>query len=307
MNIDGNHYDVSERIDVANPSAVNAEVNRIFLAFYPGASTSRIDQSFRDVDALYHGRFPGYHSCDTAYHDIQHVLDVTLAMARLMEGHERAKFGPESIDVPLFCLGIVIALFHDCGYVRELEDTVHHNGGELTLTHVSRSARFLQRYLPQIGMGELADIAAALVHFTGYEIPIAQIEVPALRHNLLGRMLGSADILAQMSDPCYLEKCRDRLYPEFVAAGITRRRLPDGGEEVVYESGEDLVKKTPKFFENAMQRLERDLGGCYRYAGYYFGGRNLYLSRIDKNVRFAAKLAEVDGQEQAAAALKRTL
>jgi hypothetical protein len=303
MNPYRNRYDVSERIDVSDPSAVNVEVNRICLALYPGASTAQIDQAFRDVDLLYHGRFPGYHACDTAYHDIHHVLDVTLAMARLMEGYERGKLGPEPFGVPLFRLGIVVALFHDCGYVRELDDTVHRNGGELTLTHVSRGARVLRWYLPRIGMGEMADIAAALIHFTGYEMPVAQIKVPTLRHKLLGSLLGSADIIAQMSDRCYLEKCRDRLYPEFVAGGIARKRLPNGNEEVVFASGDDLVMKTPKFYEGAKLRLEQDLGACYHYAEYHFGGQDLYRINIDKNIKFA----QVIGREQDASALKRAL
>ena len=291
MKPDRNHYDVSESVDVTDPSAVNAEVDRIFLALYPAASAAQIDRAFHDLDALYQGRYPGYHACDTAYHDIQHVLDVTLAMARLMEGYERAKIGPEPFGAALFRLGIVTALFHDCGYVRELDDTVHRNGGELTLTHVSRGARFLQKYLPQIGMADMAQVAAALIHFTGYEIPVAQIQVPTLRHKLLGSLLGSADIIAQMSDRCYLEKCRDRLYPEFVAGGIARKRLPDGREEVVYESADDLVIKTPKFCEGAMQRLEKDLGGGYHYAGPSFNGRELYLARIDKNIKFAQAIS----------------
>ena len=303
MNAYRNHYDVTDSIDVTDPSAVNTEVDRIFLALYPGASTTQIDQAFRDLEALYHGRFPGYHSCDTAYHDIRHVLDVTLAMARLMDGYERAKIEPEPIGVPLFCLGIVLALFHDCGYVRELDDTVHHNGGELTRTHVSRGARFLQRYLPLIGMGEMADIAAILIHFTGHEMPVAQIQVPTPRHKLVGSLLGSADIIAQMSDRCYLEKCRDRLYPEFVAGGMARRDLPNGGEEVLFESGNDLVMKTPKFYEDVMQRLEKDLGGCYRYAQHHFGGPDFYRIRMDENIKFAQAINEA----QDASALKRTL
>jgi len=180
---------------------------------------------------------------------------------------------------------------------------VHRNGGELTLTHVSRGARFLQRYLPGIGMGDMADIAANLIHFTGYEKPIAQIEVPTLRHKLLGSLLGSADIIAQMSDRCYLEKCRNRLYPEFLAGGIARKRLPNGEEEVVFESGDDLVMKTPKFYEGAMRRLEKDLDGCYRYAEHHFGGQDLYLMGIDKNVKFAQAISE--GQDTSA--LKRAL
>jgi hypothetical protein len=297
----GNEYDVSCRVDTTEPAAINAEVDRIFLDLYPGASTAGIDRTFRDLTALYRGDYPGYYACDTPYHDIQHVLNVTLAMARLIDGYERGRVGDESLDASMFGLGIVPALFHDSGYIRALEDTTHKNGGELTLTHVSRGARFLTEYLPKIGMGEFAEIAAALIHFTGYEIPVAQIEVPSLSYRLLGSLLGSADIIAQMSDRCYLEKCLDRLYPEFVAGGIARKRLPNGEEEVIYASGEDLVMKTPRFYEGATRRLDADLGGCHRYAGQHFGGQHLYLHELEKNVQFARSI----GGKQDISALKR--
>lgn len=297
----GNEYDVSCRINTTDPDAVHAEVDRIFVGLYPGASTTQIDQAFRDLTALYRGLYPGYHPCDTAYHDIQHVLDVTLAMARLIDGYQRGKIGAEPLDAPLFRLGVVTALFHDCGYVRTLDDTAHQNGGELTLTHVSRGARFLKAYLPSLGMESVADVAAKLIHFTGYEIPVAQIKVASLSHKLLGNLLGSADIIAQMSDRCYLEKCRDRLYPEFVAAGIARRRLPDGEEQVLYASGEDLVRKTPRFYEGATKRLDADLGGCHQYAGRYFGGKHVYLDELRKNIDFAQAI----GKQRDTSALKR--
>jgi hypothetical protein len=282
----GNEYDVSCQVNTTDPAVVNSEVDRIFLELYPEASTEKIDRAFQDLTTMYRGGRPGYHACDTAYHDIQHVLDVTLAMARLIDGYERARMGLEPLDASMFRLGVITALFHDCGYIRTRGDR-HKNGGELTLTHVSRGARFLRDYLPKIGMGEVADIAAALIHFTGYEIPVAAIRVPSLAYKLLGSFLGSADIIAQMSDRCYLEKCRDRLYPEFLAGGIARRRLPDGKEEVVYGSGEDLVRKTPHFYQGASKRLDSDLGGTHKYARNHFGGQHLYMEELTKNIEFA--------------------
>jgi hypothetical protein len=251
-----------------------------------------MDRAFRDLAALYKGQYPGYHACDTAYHDVQHVLDVTLAMARLFDGYERSRAGLEPLDASMFRLGVIAALFHDCGYVRTRDDTEHRTGAELTLTHVSRGASFLKDYLPKIGMSDVADIAAALIHFTGYETPVAQIKVPTLAHQLLGRLLGSADIIAQMSDRCYLEKCRDRLYPEFLAGGITRRHLPDGKEEVLYRSGDDLVRKTPFFYEGATRRLNADLGGAHRYAQDHFGGQDLYMEELRKNIEFARAIKD---------------
>ena len=85
---------------------------------------------------------------------------------------------------------------------------------------------------------------------------------PAPIFRLVGSLLGSADIIAQMSDRCYLEKCRDRLYPEFVAGGITRKKTHNG-EVVVFESPEDLLRKTPSFYQNASKRLDKDLQGAF--------------------------------------------
>ncbi len=295
MNRQGNNLDVSSNVDVTDPAAVNAEVARIFVRLYPGCSAAAIDRAFGDLDLLYRGTFPGFHACDTPYHDIQHVLDVTLAMARLMDGHERKECGTERFGAPLFRLGLVTALFHDAGYVRTLDDMDHRNGAELTFTHVSRGSHFLRSYLPLIGMGDMAGDGAALIHFTGYEVPVTRIPVPSQRHKRLGCLLGTADIIAQMSDRCYLEKCRDRLYPEFLAAGIARKRLPDGREDVVFESGDDVVLKTPRFFEGATQRLDEELGGNHQYSGYYFGGQDLYLKEIQRNVRFAESITRDQG------------
>mgnify|MGYP003704446663 CR=1 FL=1 len=97
---------------------------------------------------------------------------------------------------------------------------------------------------------------------------------------LLGNLLGSADIIAQMADRCYLEKCRDRLYPEFVAGGIARRTQPDGKQTVVFESPDDLIMKTPGFYVGANKRLNSDLAGTFAYAERHFGGQNLYLDNF---------------------------
>jgi len=301
MDYRGNDFDVTSRFNTTDPKVVNDEVDRIYLELYPSAPTKLLDNAFRDLTRLYRGEYPGYHPCDTAYHDLQHVLDVTLAMARLIDGYERARIGTESFGASLFRLGVITALFHDVGYVRELNDRTHKNGAEYTLTHVSRGSIFLRDYLPKIGMAEMADIAAELIHFTGYETPVSKIKVPSLIYKLLGSMLGSADIIAQMADRCYLEKCRDRLYPEFLAGGLATKRTPEGVEQVVFASGEDLVKKTPVFFEGASKRLNVDLGGCHSYAQKHFGGQNLYLEEVSKNINFAQEISE----ERDASTLKR--
>ncbi len=285
-----NDFDVTNRIQTTDATAVHREIARLFRLLYPGAAHMAMDRAFDDVAKLYAGLYPGYQACDTSYHNLQHVMDVTLAMVRLMDGYERSRNGTPALGVRYFQLGVIVALFHDMGYLRHTTDTTAKNGAEYTLCHVSRGAEFLRRYVPQIGLGDCAEEAAELIHFTGFEKRVAEILVqdPVLR--MLGSLLGSADIIAQMSDRCYLEKCRDRLYPEFVAGGIAVKKSAQG-DQVVFASGEDLVNKTPAFFESAVNRLEYDLGGAYNYASTHFGGFNLYMHAATKNVHFAKELS----------------
>ena len=291
-----NDYDITNRIQTTEPKSVETEIARLFRLLYPGAEHTVMTRAFHDIVLLYGGNYPGYRACDTGYHDMQHVMDVTLAMARLMDGYERSRDTTPAFGVKFFQLGIIAALFHDMGYLRKTDDDIAPNGAFYTLNHVSRGAAFLRLYLPSLGLAEHADSIAELIHFTGFEKRVAEILIadPLLR--LLGSMLGSADIIAQMSDRCYLEKCRDRLYPEFLAGGIAEKNDTGGNRKIVYSSGEDLVHKTPVFFATAVDRLESDLGGAYNYAASHFGGFNLYIHAASKNVSFARQMGENSSQ-----------
>ena len=288
MNFRRSDFDVTNRINTTDPVCVKLEVARIYRTLFSRTEAKSLVNAFDDCVRLYRGQYPGFIACDTQYHDLQHILEVTLAMARLVDGYERARGDGPVIGERLFQLGVICALFHDCGYIRKRNDKKHLNGAEYTTTHVSRGARFLRDYLPTIGLEEFADVAGSVLHFTGYERPVDTIRVPDPIYKLVGSLLGSADIIAQMADRCYLEKCRDRLFPEFVAGGITRKQT-DNGEIVVFSSPDDLVRKTPSFYQNASRRLDNDLGGAYQVAQTHFGGTNLYMDAMKQNIRFAEK------------------
>lgn len=289
-----NDHDVSGSIRTTDPAAVRAEVVRLFLGLYPQASSQPVERAFADATRIYNGKHPRFQRCDTGYHDLQHALDVTLAQARLMDGYERTRRATEPLPAAFYTVGVICALFHDVGYVRRRGDRRHRNGAEYMLTHVSRGSAFLLEYLRDAGLARYATAAAALVHFTGHERPTEAIRLDHALLRRIGQMLGSADILAQMSDRCYLEKCRDRLYAEFVSGGVARGR---------YRSGEDLVRATPGFFITATKRLDLQLARAYEYAERHFGGQNLYLEEIHKNVRHARVVADAGLSEL----LRRTL
>ena len=285
--------DVSNQVNVEDAGQVRDAVIAIYGARYPGADLAPLARAFDDVKALFEGNYPGYLPCDTLYHDSRHTLDMTLAMARLVEGHDRTCPAAEQLGARRAVLGAVIALLHDSGYMRRTSEANVENGAVFTKVHVSRSADFLARYLPTIGFGAEAEMAARVVHFTGYEMDVDDIKVSDPKDRLIGYMVGTADLIGQMSDRMYLEKCREFLYQEFVLGSIARETLPDGREIVRYTSAEDLIYKTPGFYEYvARDRINRKLGAADRYAEAHFDGPSLYQAEIDANFRFLREAIE---------------
>ncbi len=288
-----NQNDVTNKINVEDPDQVRAAVLALFSARYAGADLGPLRRAFEDTKSLFQGTFPGYLPCDTPYHDLRHTLDMTLAMARLVDGLERSRAAAERIGVRRAMLGMVVALLHDSGYMKRASEAHIENGAVFTKIHVSRSADFLSRYLPQLGFAEEAPAAAKLVHFTGYEMDIDDIMLHDPKDRLLGCLVGTADLIGQMSDRMYLEKCREFLYPEFVWGHIAREKLADGREIVRYASPDDLMLKTPGFYEYvARARIEKKLGGADRYAEAHFDGPSPYQSEIDRNMRFLKNAIE---------------
>jgi hypothetical protein len=290
-----NDYDVTNSVQVSSTAAVSAAVRELFAAGWPGESFDRVATAFEEFERLFTGRMPGYHGVDTVYHDRQHSLDMTLAMARLLVGYEGSVEAHQRFGVERAVMALVTSLFHDAGYIREFDDRQHRNGAEFTLYHVTRSARFLARFLPSIGMENWVPVSTRIVHFTGYEIQLNQIHLADGRDRKLGHLLGTADLIAQMADRCYLEKCRDRLYPEFVLGGIAATQGDDGVLHVRYSSGLDLLRQTPRFVrETRTQRLEGEFEHAYRYVEPLFGGKNPYLEAIDRNVDYLQRVLRAE-------------
>ncbi|HEU4531733.1 MAG TPA: hypothetical protein VFR59_11140 [Steroidobacteraceae bacterium] len=283
-----NDYDVTDTVQVSSSAAVCEAVEVLFHATWTGASFERLGQAFEDFEKLFAGRMPGYHGVDTVYHDRQHTLDMTLAMARLLAGHERTE--GTRFEAERATMGLVTSLFHDAGYIRETTDHEHRNGAEFTLSHVTRSARFLARYLPTIDMQDWVPVATRIVHFTGYEVQFDQIHLADPLDRRVGHLLGTADMVAQMADRCYLEKCRDRLYPEFVLGGVAAVDQP-GALRIKYSSGLDLLRQTPAFFADVRaKRLDGEFAKAYRYFEPLFGGRNPYMESIRQNFDYLQQI-----------------
>jgi hypothetical protein len=222
---------------------------------------------------------------------------MSLAMARLLAGYEKTAAPADRLGHERAMVGLIAALFHDAGYVRRRSEASVPNGAVFTGQHVTRSAAFLRNYLPRIGLGHQAHVAAQVVHFTGYEMSLDDIELDDPKDALMGHLLGTADLMAQMADRCYLEKCRDRLYAEFVLAGVATRPV-ESQHKVQYESGVDLLRQTPGFFQlSARQRLDRSFSRVYRYTEAVCDGRNPYFESIEQNLAHLDRVIESEQWE----------
>ena len=262
-------------IDMTDHQAVLAEVVQTLSAKWPSFDLAYLERVFSDMERLFHGRYPGYQACNTRYHDFRHTLDVFLAMARLLHG--AAVAGLRFTDKQV-ALGVISALMHDTGYIQTTDDRSG-TGAKYTVAHIDRSIAFMKRYYAGDPLFE-KELPAFdhILHCTGFVMKIPEMRFPSRELELLGKMLGTADLLGQMADRLYLEKLL-LLYYEFFEAGI-----PD------YESELDLLKKTVPFHQFIRRRYAADLGGVDNYMIHHFRvrwniDRDLYREAVEQNVR----------------------
>ena len=117
--------------------------------------------------------------------------------------------------------------------------------------------------------------------------PPSKIDFSSIHSEMLGRIVGSADLLAQIADRTYLEK-RHLLFAEFREA-----RLPGFDTEL------DLLKQTEDFYTKiASKRLEEDFGGIHRQMKAHFVSRwnidnDLYSQAIRANISYIRSLVGI--------------
>ena len=174
-------FDVTNTVQVSSPGAVLAAVEKLFRSVWPDLAMDPLTRSFEHFERLFAGEVAGFHGVDTVYHDRQHTLDITLALARLIVGFERQADEAQQLGAERAVVGLITGLFHDVGYLRRADDKESRNGAEFTRTHVSRGARFLTEYLPAVGLAHWIPVVTEIIHFTGYEVPFTRIESTGAR------------------------------------------------------------------------------------------------------------------------------
>jgi hypothetical protein len=257
----------------------------IALQEYGQVAASQINDLIADMVALYAGKWSTHEACQVGYHTIDHALDVTLAVARMAAGWNRSN-QQQPLPETFFLAGIAAALFHDAGYLKDKGDS-EGKGGKYTFNHVERSVQLAQGYLSTHWSSSIAELVCRLILLTDFQKDIND-QTPPPADNLegvMGRMVATADLIAQMADVDYLEKIND-LFEEFLEAYHYegRRPLAERGIQI-YSSAREILDGTPAFYEQfVMPRLE-SLGRMDRYLRRFFtDGRNPYQENITANI-----------------------
>ncbi len=269
-------------IDNAEPGEVQDEVAALYRGLFPGGNAAFVPRAFEWVALCFEGRHPDYQAIDLVYHDLEHTLQGTLCLVRLLQGRHRAGVRP-AVTQPMFELALLAILFHDTGYLKRRDD-VQGTGAKYTAIHVGRSAAFAREFLEQRGYAP-ADTTAIenMIRCTGVNVDLSAVPFQSEMERLLGCALGTADLLGQMAAPDYVDRL-DALYREFMEAAEAGGEMADRFAQ--YRSAEDVRRMTPDFWAGyVLPRINGEFGGLYRFLNDpYPDGPNAYIRRIEENL-----------------------
>jgi hypothetical protein len=268
-----------------NPENILNEIRSVYKENYQEANIGMIEVVLKDVIDLFSGKREGFLKCDTRYHDLSHTLQVLHPFIGIIDGWNKSKNSP-NISRDFFDIGIIAVLLHDTGYIKTSDD-VDGTGAKHTFIHTYRSADFAAHYLSEIGFEKqkICSVQNAIM-CTGVKVDYNKLLFNSEEERIIGYALGTADLLGQMSAVDYPEKL-SMLYTEFEEAyryeGV--ERLHEKGI-TIFESAEDLIRKTPYFYENVVMGRFKEMGSLYKYLTYHFNdSRNPYIEAIEENIK----------------------
>jgi hypothetical protein len=269
-----------ELLALGSPKIVLKEVLTILEMTLPGFDPQPVVTAYHLTIDLYEGNFPGYRSCNTGFHDLRHTVETFLAMARILHGAAVEGFAPAEREI---MLGLTTALLHDSGYIQERHDKTG-TGAKHTVSHIVRSMDFLDEHRQAFGIYD-DEIPAIrdIILCTDLSADIASVAFADPRVELLGKLQGTVDMLAQMSDRIYLEKLLF-LFHEFREANV--------GD---YKSEIDLLEKTVAFFDFIDKRMKYTLDANDRLMVSHFSTRwniprNLYQDAINRQKNYLLQI-----------------
>jgi hypothetical protein len=272
-----------ESVNTRDPSSVEGAVQAAYAEMFPRGDSSFITNIFRWAVSWFSGQYRDYQAIDAHYHDLEHTMQGVLCMTRLLRGRHRQPADPR-LTQRMLELGLLAILTHDTGYLKKRGD-VGGTGAKYTLIHVDRSIEFAGELMlgHDFAVEEILAVQN-MIRCTGVNVKLESVKFQDPLERTVGFALGTADLLGQMAAVDYVDKL-PTLYSEFAEAA---RSSPDGKMKAggFFTSAEDLMLKTPLFWENYVQKkIKGEFLGLYRFLNEpYPDGPNFYIDRIEANI-----------------------
>jgi len=284
-------------VSTKNPSAVEAEAHAAYQSMFPKGDPLFVPRVFGWALQCFAGEYRDYLAVDARYHDVEHTLQGTLCMMRLLRGRHLAGAEPV-LTQRMFELGLLAILLHDTGYLKKRDDT-EGTGAKYTVVHVRRSAEFAAQLLSEKGFsaGEIQAVQH-MIQCTGVDAALTSIPFQNEMEKVAGFALASADLLGQMAAEDYVDKL-PILYSEFSEAARYAKDQPNFISS--FSSAMDLMRKTPSFWEKfVLVKLDRDFEGLHRFlSDPYLTRPNEYLERIEANIQHLKKRLKAETMQNA--------
>jgi len=269
-------------VDTKDTVAVEKEVQAMYLAMFPQGDPMFVPTALIWIKDCFAGRYKDHQASDARYHDLEHTLQGTLCMARLLHGRHPTDARPV-VTESAYQLGLLAILFHDTGYLKKQGDTGG-TGAKYTLTHVTRSVQFAGEFLEEKGI-PVKDILSVqnMIRCTGVNADLSRIPFQNELEQTVGFALGTADLLGQMAADDYVEKL-PVLFAEFDESA----RFYEGKMTLTesFCSATDLIRKTPDFWKKyVLPKITNEFWGLYRFLNQpYPNGPNDYVRRVEANI-----------------------
>ncbi len=266
-------------VDTKNARAVARFVQQKRTRMFGRSRSSWLPRVFQDTVDLFGGKNPDYAAVDLTYHDFEHTLQATVCLVLILEGRHRAGIAPR-LTARHFDLAVSAALLHDSGYIRLRSDRAG-TGAKYTFIHELRSNAYAASYLPVIKTTESeVQLVTKAISCTGPKSDIRRIDFPDALSRTIACAIATADYLAQMSAPDYIEKLPS-LHAEFQESydffGTPRAQR-------YAKSVRDLIAYTPVFWTKlVLPKLKKDFEGVYRFLAQP-DGPNPYLDAVEANL-----------------------
>ncbi len=276
MNNDSSH----KNRDIGKSSVVLPEILSLCASIWPTIDLSAFKTTYRHVTDFFRGEDSNFEKNVLPYHNLRHTRIVTLATARIFHGLHHSGTTIRAIAVEK---GLLAALFHDTGMLELRTEEHPFITPKHSINHEVRSAQLMRTYINIIGLPIYYSIECEeIINHTNLNIKPNSISC-SKESRIIGQVLGSADIIAQMADRYYLE-CLSSLFNEMKRENNSQ-----------YETVQEMMRNTASFYELIRERLEHQLGNIYHVLSYHFKesqgiARNIYIDQINANINYLNKI-----------------